>query len=119
MRRNPDSRKTQCSRILQLLIQARGGWVPLPEILALGIAQYNARLWELRRLGFRIENRTERRDGQRHSYFRLAMSATPGDQSLTPETSPQADNRESIQGAQRPEPLSLFGDLKPESEYPD
>lgn len=76
--------KTQRARILRLLVDARGGWVPLPELLALGIAQYNARVWELRRLGFTIENRTETMDGQRHSWFRLVASPpqiapTPGE----------------------------------------
>jgi hypothetical protein len=62
--------KTQRARILRLLIDARGDWVPLPEIMACA-AQYNARILELRRLGFNVENRTERTDGARHSWFRL------------------------------------------------
>ena len=71
---NGDSnRKTQRDRILRLLIEARGGWVPLPDILALGCAQYNARIFELRRLNFSIENRSEidAETGARHSWFRL------------------------------------------------
>jgi hypothetical protein len=67
-------RKTQRAAILRLLIAACGEEVALPEILALGIAQYSARICELRRLGFRIENRTERRAGSRHSWFRLVTS---------------------------------------------
>jgi alkylated DNA nucleotide flippase Atl1 len=59
-----------------LLIDADGAWVALPEVLELGIAQYNARVYELRRLGFAIENRTERVNGQRHSWFRLVQSPT-------------------------------------------
>jgi hypothetical protein len=62
--------KSQCAAILRLLIEAHGAWVPLPEIMACA-AQYNARVLELRRLGFNIENRTERVDGARHSWFRL------------------------------------------------
>jgi hypothetical protein len=69
--------KTQRARILRLLIDAHGSWVPLPKILALGIAQYNARLWELRRLGFVIENKSESVDGTRHSWYRLVSSPTP------------------------------------------
>lgn len=66
-------RNTQRAAILRLLIAARGAWVPLPNILVLGIAQYNARIFELRALGFRIENKIERdADGQVHSWFRLA-----------------------------------------------
>ena len=63
--------KTHRARILRLLIEARGALVPLPEILALGIAQYNARILELRHLVFVIENKTERVDGARRSWFRL------------------------------------------------
>lgn len=70
------ARQTQRDRILRLLIDARGAWVPLPEIIELA-AQYNARILELRRLGFNIENRTERVDGARHSWFRLVSSPAP------------------------------------------
>lgn len=62
--------KTQRDRILGVLIQARGQWVELPEIMECA-AQYNARLFELRRLGFRIENRIRDVGGVRHSWFRL------------------------------------------------
>jgi hypothetical protein len=90
--------KNQRSRILALLIAARGGWVSLPEILQLGIAQYNSRFFELRRLGFRIENR---RDSQQESFFRLG----------------QASPAPPIAAACPAE--SLFGDLGPEGSYPD
>jgi hypothetical protein len=72
----PASAKTQRDRILRLLVDARGAWVPLPEILALGIAQYNARIFELRKRSLNIENRTETIDGLRHSWFRLVDSLT-------------------------------------------
>jgi hypothetical protein len=65
-----DSRGTQRGRILQVLIAARGDWVPLPKIMACA-AQYNARVYELRRMGFAIRNRTRDVDGVRHSWFRL------------------------------------------------
>jgi Helix-turn-helix domain len=65
--------KTQRFCILRLLIDARGAWVPLLQILDLGIAQYGARILELRRQGFVIENRCERLDGKRHSWFRLVQ----------------------------------------------
>jgi len=69
-------RKTQSAALLRLLIDAHGSWVPLPEILKLGVAQYGARIFELRRLGFIIENKSERVAGarQRHSWFRLLNS---------------------------------------------
>ena len=65
------ARSTQRAQVLALLRSAHGGWVPLPTILALGIAQYNARVFELRRSGYQIENRSEVVDGSRHSFFRL------------------------------------------------
>ena len=72
-----DSRATQRGRIIELLIAARGDWVPLPKIQACA-AQYNARVFELRRLGFRIVNKTRDVNGQRHSFFRLvSRPATP------------------------------------------
>jgi hypothetical protein len=82
--------KTQRAAILHVLINARGSWVPLPEILALGIAQYNARIFELRRLGFDIENRveTDLETGARHSWFRLVASPaveTPKPEPLEPD----------------------------------
>jgi Helix-turn-helix domain len=68
--------KTQAAAILRLLIDARGSWVPLPEILRLGIAQYSARIFELRRQGFEIQNKTERVGDSRHSWFRLVTGST-------------------------------------------
>ena len=64
------SRSGQREKILQLFAAARGNWVPLPQIQECA-AQYNARIFELRRLGFRIANRTKDTDGVRHSWFRL------------------------------------------------
>jgi hypothetical protein len=66
-------RKTQRDRILALLIAAHGQWVELPEIMRLA-AQYNARLWELRHLGFNIENKIRDVGGVRHSWFRLCAA---------------------------------------------
>jgi hypothetical protein len=65
-----NNRKTQRSAILKLLIAARGQDVPLPKIADCA-KQYNARLFELLRLGFRIINRTQTINGVKHSWFRL------------------------------------------------
>jgi hypothetical protein len=100
----PESSSSQRARILRLLIEARDGWVPSPEIAACA-QQYNARLFELRRLGFRIENRTEEIDGARHSWFRLVptSSAAPAaerDDVVSPKTIPpnvKLDPREQLQ----------------------
>jgi hypothetical protein len=101
------SAKGQRSRILGLLVEARGGWVPLPEIIKCA-AQYNARIFELRRLGFKIENRTEEIDGARHSWFRLLNSSA----------APQSGSGDSFQektgkprATSRPPDQSAFGPL--------
>jgi len=105
---------TQRSRILQLLDNARGEWVPLPEILDLGIAQYNSRILELRRLGFRIENRKERHDGKILSSFRLVTGSAGNDSdSLDLPTRVAPCIQESEQREPPAAPLSLFGDLTP------
>lgn len=71
-------RVNQRERILALLKAADGGWVPLPRILALGIAQYNARIFELKHYHrHRIVNRTRVVGGVRHSEFRLVK---PGEE---------------------------------------
>lgn len=60
----------QCAAIYGELDAANGAWVPLPQIMR-HAAQYNARLHALRKLGHAIENKTEIRDGVRHSWYRL------------------------------------------------
>ena len=64
---------TQRSAILRLLLDAKGAWVPLPDIMECA-AQYNARIFELRKQGFNIENRTQMVGDVRHSWFRLIAS---------------------------------------------
>jgi hypothetical protein len=78
-----DSRSGQRAKILYLLISARVDWVLLPMIMACA-AQYNARIFELRRLGFRITNRTQGVNGSRHSWFRRE-SGPPAVQTPSPE----------------------------------
>ncbi len=53
---------TQTDVLLQALRQSRafGRALRLPEIMALGIAQFTARIFELRERGFVIENEMER-----------------------------------------------------------
>jgi len=64
------SRSAQRAKILELLINAHGEWVPLSKIRDCA-CQYNARIFELRRLGFRITNRMQEVNGSKHSWFRL------------------------------------------------
>lgn len=69
-------RATQRAKILEILLNANGNWIGLPQIAACA-AQYNARIFELRRLGFRILNRTKEVDGVRHSWFKLETGPPP------------------------------------------
>jgi hypothetical protein len=103
----PESSRTQCGRILGRLIAAHGAEVPLYEISSLA-AQYNARIWSLRKMGFVIENRTQEIDGVRHSFFRLVSSpaqASPATHAAAerdddPQTIPpsvKSDPREQLQ----------------------
>jgi hypothetical protein len=66
---------TQRDKILALFIAAKGGEVPLPALTACA-AQYQTRLLELRRLGYRIPPpRVEVVNGQRHTWYRLESAA--------------------------------------------
>lgn len=97
-------RETQRDRILALLKEREGHWVPLYEITALA-AQYNTRVLELRRAGHIIENRTEHRDGVVHSWFRIVP---PKGQRTMFDTTPGADAQAETshpQGLFRPEEL--------------
>ena len=62
--------KSQREQILDLLLNAHGQEVPSVALSRISL-QYGARVKELRELGFRISNRTERRAGRVHGYFRL------------------------------------------------
>jgi hypothetical protein len=63
------SRQTACQRLLDLFQAHQGQEIPLPRILALHIAQYNARIRELRAAGHVIENRTAWDGPVKHSWF--------------------------------------------------
>jgi hypothetical protein len=102
-----ETRANQRSKILGLLIAARGDWVSLLSIKECG-AQYNARIFELRRLGFGIENKIRDVEGKRCSWFRLESS---------PERSPNIQG--AVEGApgtkQAPrDSFPEFGRLAPE-----
>jgi hypothetical protein len=102
-------RNTQRDKLLELLRSRAGQWVSLPEILELGFAQFGARIFELRRLGFPILNRTERINGQKHSWYRLES---------TPRIEP---TKTGPAGVVRVNTCSFpeFGTMAPEGRYPD
>ena len=87
----PPSADSQCGRILKLLTDANGAWVPTPKLLKLA-AQYSARVRELRLAGYEIENRTQMINGERHGWFRLPVAApkpiAPAPAGPVPETLP-------------------------------
>jgi hypothetical protein len=64
-------RPNQRQKLLKLLRENSGQWVGLPRILDLRISQYSARVHELRKMGYRIENKTKHCNGQVWSWFRL------------------------------------------------
>lgn len=62
---------TRRMAVLYLLRSRRGRWVPLPEIMRAGGAQFGARILELGADGHRIENRLEHRNGETLSWYLL------------------------------------------------
>lgn len=70
---------TQRDRIRKMFMDRPGEWIPLPAILAMGVAQYGARILELRRLGMDIKNRGEWVGGQHRTYFRYLPQEKQGD----------------------------------------
>jgi hypothetical protein len=96
----PPNFKTQRQHILDLLMAAEGGEVPLAEIMVCA-AQYNTCIHELRKRGYKIVNRAETRNGVRHSWYRLESS--PAD--LTPRT-PRPEPAPSRKKSGRVEPSS-------------
>ena len=109
--------KTQRQHILDLLMAAEGAEVPLADIMVCA-AQYNACIHALRKLGYRIVNRSETRNGIKHSWYRLESS--PAD--LTPRTPEPAPSRKKSaraeppsapapQSSQSAQTLSLFPEM--------
>jgi hypothetical protein len=95
----------QQQKILHLLLDAHGRWVPAPALAAISL-QYSARVRELRLDGCNIENRVVRgRDGAKHGYFRIRQWVTVADGQLT--TTPARKPPERVTAPQG----SLFGDL--------
>jgi len=106
--------KSQRDQILALLINARGSWVPLTEIIPLA-AQYNALFHEIRhKRGFNVENRTQEVDGIRHSWFRLiSRPSTFRIEQKNPSTYCRGDRKRDV-ASDAPSAPSLFADLSPE-----
>jgi hypothetical protein len=69
-----ESPRTQEERILWLLHAAWPEWTPAPVLARISL-QYGARIFSLRRKGWKIANKVETKNGVKHGSFRLA---TPG-----------------------------------------
>ena len=72
----PSTFKGQKLELLNALLAHRGEWIPAFELGRIAL-QYNARVYELREAGYRIENMTRRVGGQVHGSFRLV--SCPGE----------------------------------------
>ena len=81
-------RGTQRERLLKLLRENSEQWVGLPRILDLRISQYSARVHELRKMGYCIENRIEHHNEQVRSWFRLVLPKVQ-ENLLEPEPEPK------------------------------
>jgi hypothetical protein len=112
----PPNFKTQRQHILDLLMAAESGEVPLAEIMVCA-AQYNRCIYDLRRRGYNIVNREETRNGVRHSWYRLESS--PADLApRTPEPAPSRKKSARAEPSSTPAPpsqpaqtLSLFPEM--------
>ena len=115
---NPPNHKSQTQHILDLLIATAGGEVPLAEIM-LCAAQYNFCIHQLRKRGYKILNRTETRNGVRHSWYRLESSP--------PELAPPSARKKSARvqsvpvppPSRQPQPLPQALSLFPEMAAPE
>ena len=58
-------------RILKFLEARQGGWISRLELLGLGLRNYRQRIGDLRRAGYRIQNRRRYRGEIRDSWYRL------------------------------------------------
>jgi hypothetical protein len=96
-------RANQRNRLLDLLKNQSPYWVPISDVVSIAGFQYGARIFELRRLGHRIENDPGRA-------FRLVTR--PISEATTP--TPAATERAEESPANRE---SLFGELSPDRSY--
>lgn len=101
------SRKTQRQQILEVLI-ATEGEVPSVALSRISL-QYNARVKELRQLGFHITSRVERQSGQVHGFLQLhrGLNAETSRATLRASDYPKVPSSHAVPVGTTP---SLFGD---------
>jgi hypothetical protein len=108
--KNPDPiRKTQRQQVLDSLLAADDGEVSSVALSQISL-QYNARIKELRSLGFRIVSRTERKSGNVYGFFRLqrGLNAETSRATLRAADYPKVPASRALPDHSTP---SLFGDL--------
>ena len=96
-----ETRANQRASLLALLKASAPDWVPIRDVAATAGFQYGARIFELRRLGYRIENEPGRA-------FRL----------ITPTIPEVAESGPAVKGPDQGCQIhshSLFGDLSPDA----
>ena len=69
--------KHQRDKMRNLFVRNPFTWIPLPEIMKIA-AQYNARVYDLRREGMNIINKKKRVDGIDHSWFKYLPTEENG-----------------------------------------
>ena len=113
------NRATQRELILTMFQRANNAEVPLTAILQLKISHFGARIFELRREGYVIKNRTEHINGAVHSWYRLLSSPDEKSRELS-----RANTRQIKRDGPREQlaPTGMFpefGVLVEELRYPD
>jgi hypothetical protein len=74
---------SQCDKILSLLRDRRGVWVPITELhTASGSYVIHSRVSDLRKRGHSISQRNEWLHGQCHSFYKLNQPDSPEAQLL-------------------------------------
>jgi hypothetical protein len=111
--KNPDPiRKTQRQQVLDSLLAADDGEVSSVVLSRISL-QYNARIKELRSLGFRIVSRTERKSGNVYGFFRLQR----GMNAETSRATLRASDYPRVRALPDVSTPSLFGDIAADRSY--
>jgi hypothetical protein len=105
---NHTSLASQADRILQVLQDRGSAWTPAPELARISL-QYCHALHSLRKSGISIENHVVVRDCVKFGFYRLKQEQKgPAPVQMSQQEPPRTALAS-----------SLFGDLAPESRYPD
>ena len=81
-------RGTQRSRVLRLLQESSNQWVPSYRLAEIAL-QYGARVYELRKQGYKIDNKMQDVNGKTYGAFRLVPAASQASLFEAPEARPR------------------------------